>query len=416
MAQIGLIACTKSKADHALPAARLYRSALFEKSLLYALSKTDRVYILSAKHGVLQLADIVEPYELSIKKLNPAEKANWVSKVGNKLTQLISAGDKVHILAGMEYTRPLLPVFHTIGCQVILPLAGKGLGKRISWLRLDNRESELLSQFSKFYNSMRELYIGQNGGRILGEATGKMDWPERGVYFLLEPDEYLDTKSFQPLVNRVTRVGTHAVSRGSKASLWNRISTHRGGAGGGTGNHRSSIFRLHVGAAIIRKSPEAWQIPSWGVGQAAGREIQERETRLEREVSETLGRMRVLWLNVPDDPGPQSDRSYLERNSIGLLSRTAVLRGGPSSTWLGNWSRQFRITLSGLWNLDHLYAVPDSDFPDILAKYVSVTLGKTEPPRKSLAPDAWYRKREMTDSAQLSLFTHDSGSASPGRK
>jgi hypothetical protein len=185
--------------------------------------------------------------------------------------------------------------------------------------------------------------------------------------------------------------------------LWNRISTHRGVVAG-AGNHRSSIFRLHVGAALKRQLPKMWDAPNWGVGQMAGAEVQQSERSLELQVSQTLGQMKLLWLNVPDDPGPYSDRSYLERNSIGLLSRVAILQDGQSSTWLGRWSKQIHISLSGLWNLDHLYHRPDPAFPEVLAKYVAVTLGKIEPPTQSLAPVAWYRTPQPTDSQQLSLF------------
>jgi hypothetical protein len=196
MAEIALIACTKSKAGAALPAALLYQSPLFRKSLLYALSNTDRIFILSAKHGVLQMDEVVEPYELSIKDLDTTQRANWISKVTTRLTKLIVASDTVHLLAGLEYTRPLLPVFHKIGCRIISPLGNKSLGHRISWLGADNREPGLFSQFSKFYRCMRDLYVGQNGGRFLRECTGKMDWPLRGVYFLFEPGEHLSTKEF----------------------------------------------------------------------------------------------------------------------------------------------------------------------------------------------------------------------------
>lgn len=27
-----------------------------------------------------------------------------------------------------------------------------------------------------------------------------------------------------------------------------------------------------------------------------------------------------LWIGVPDQPGPESDRAYIERNAIGLVS------------------------------------------------------------------------------------------------
>jgi hypothetical protein len=403
MARIALIACTKSKTAQAAPAALLYQSPLFRKSLLYALGTADRIYILSAKHGVLPIDEVVEPYDLSIKDLAPPQKLAWTATVGEKLMKVLVPSDKVQLLAGLEYTRPLLPVFHRIGCQISFPLAGKSLGHRISWLGRMNGEGDLHTQFSQFYSSMRELYIGQTGGRLLAECTGKMDWPSRGVYFLFEPNERLPTSKFRPLTHRVVRVGTHGVSRGSKATLWNRISTHRG-VTAGAGNHRSSIFRLHVRAALKRQLPKMWDAPNWGVGQMAGAEVQQSERPLELQVSQTLGQMKLLWLNVPDDPGPYSDRSYLERNSIGLLSRVAILQDGQSSTWLGRWSKQIHISLSGLWNLDHLYHRPDPAFPEVLAQYVAVTLGKIEPPTQSLAPVAWYRTPQPTDSQQLSLF------------
>jgi hypothetical protein len=414
MSRIALIACTKTKAAQAAPAALLYQSPLFRKSLLYALGTADRIYILSAKHGVLQIDEVVDPYELSMKDLTASQKLIWTAKVSERLAKLLAPSDKVQLLAGLEYTRPLLPLFHRIGCRITFPLGGKSLGPRLSLLGRMNSEVDLHTQFSRFYASMRELYIGQNGGRVLAECTGKMEWPLRGVYFLFEPGEHLSTSRFRPLTERVVRVGTHGVSRGSKATLWNRISTHRGVIAG-AGNHRSSIFRLHVGAALMRNQPTMWNAPNWGVGQIAAAEIQQDEISLERQVSLTLGRMKLLWLNVPDNPSPYSDRSYLERNSIGLLSRAAILHGGQSSTWLGNLSKQIHISLSGLWNLDHLYRIPDPAFPDVLAKYVAITLGKIEPPSQSIAPVAWYRKTEPSDSQQLSLFTDDTGTPAAHR-
>lgn len=411
MTRIALIACTKTKAAHAAPAAMLYRSPLFRKSLLYAMSNADRVYIISAKYGILAPDEIVDPYELSIKQLKKHQKGEWIRKVESSLKNIISKKDQALVLAGAEYTKPMLRPLREIGCTVRTPLAGKSLGSRISWLRSENREAELVSQIKSFYANLRDLYIGQDGGRLLGDCTGRMTWPARGVYFLFEPGEHLMTNAFRPLLDRVVRIGTHGVSRGSKTTLWDRISTHRGVIAG-AGNHRSSIFRLHVGAALIRREPSHWQAPEWGVGQVASAGIREAERALEHEVSRALSGMRLLWLHVPDEPGPHSDRSYLEKNAIGLLSRWAILNGGQSEKWLGHWSRQINIALSGLWNLDHLYRVPDPSFPHVLARYVSVTLGKTEPPREPLAPVAWYRDLKQADSPQFSLFDHDPAKSS----
>ena len=123
---------------------------------------------------------------------------------------------------------------------------------------------------------------------------------------------------------RVTRVGTHALTASSRTSLWTRLSQHRGrllGANPGGGNHRGSIFRRHVGAALIRRGdwPDgllaAWldntPLPAWS----------DLEATIEREVSGYLGAMPFLWLAVPDQAGGRTCRGLIERNSIALLSR-----------------------------------------------------------------------------------------------
>jgi hypothetical protein len=44
------------------------------------------------------------------------------------------------------------------------------------------------------------------------------------------------------------------------------------------------------------------------------------ELEMERRVSDYLRQLPFLWIDVPDEPGPGSDRTYLERNAIALLS------------------------------------------------------------------------------------------------
>jgi hypothetical protein len=412
MADIALISCTKTKRALPSPAALLYTSTLFNKSLLYALSIARRTYILSAKHGLLNLDDVIDPYDLSIKNLSTRERVEWASKVGNRLQQVIKTNDKVHLLAGREYYNPLTEHLKRTRCSVLSPLQGLSLGTRVSRLRKLNFEDDLAQEYLQFHMALKRLYVGQSGGRRLSECDGRSGWPERGLYLILESNELLHESKFKPLIQRVTRVGTHAVSKGSKATLWNRLSTHRG-TNTGTGNHRSSIFRLHVGAALIASHPTKWKVPTWGVGQIAPVETQKRERKLEEEVSATIGAMRVLWLDIPDEPGPQSDRAFLERNTIGLLSRAYTLAGHRAAAWLGTSSPNIKISLSGLWNLNHLNVIPDSSFADVFSTYVDATLGTIPLPNRPLAPVAWYRTHRNIDSQQLLLFPHGSSEITP---
>lgn len=64
MSKIVLIACAKNKMPHRAKAKELYRSSLFKYSLKYAeLLNPDKIFILSAKHHLLDLEREIEPYD-----------------------------------------------------------------------------------------------------------------------------------------------------------------------------------------------------------------------------------------------------------------------------------------------------------------------------------------------------------------
>ena len=209
-----------------------------------------------------------------------------------------------------------------------------------------------LEDLDRFYSIMRRLEKTLGGKRRLADCNGRMNWPERGIYFFFEDGEYRDNG--EP---RVVRVGTHALKIGSGTTLWNRLSQHRGTLGGrhpGGGNHRGSIFRLHVGTAIIERNGLDSQ--TWSKGSTAKGEIREQEYPIEKLVSEHIGHMPFLWLGIDDLPGPDSMRGYIERNSIGLLSNFGEFEkiDLPSSSWLGNFACRDKVRESGLWNVNHV--------------------------------------------------------------
>jgi hypothetical protein len=104
----------------------------------------------------------------------------------------------------------------------------------------------------KFYTLLDDLEKSVGGKRKLGNCHGRMNWPERGVYFFFHPTETRDSTDQL----RLTRIGTHAVSKSSSASLWDRLRTHRGAKRGtywGEANYQGSVFRKRVGEAIIER-------------------------------------------------------------------------------------------------------------------------------------------------------------------
>jgi hypothetical protein len=133
------------------------------------------------------------------------------------------------------------------------------------------------------------------------------------------------------------------------------------------GNHRASVFRRHIGAALIRRSRSPEELlTSWLDRHRPRGERATQEAQVELEVSRYIGAMPFLWLSVPD----RADRGYIERNSIALLS---CLTGGPdmpSPNWLGHDAVRAEIRESGLWNVNHVNDAYEPEFLDRLAQLV----------------------------------------------
>ena len=218
----------------------------------------------------------------------------------------------------------------------------------------------------RFYQLLSDLEQQIGGTRKLVDCVGRMDWPQRGIYFFREPGENRSDTGLGP---RIVRVGTHALKAGSSTKLWTRLSRHRGQAKSGGGNHRGSIFRLIVGAALIER--DSLEFPTWDNGSSAPREIKQREESLEIVVSKVIGEMPFLWLAINDEPGPDSMRGYIERNAIAILSnfRKEPL-DPPSGNWLGHCCNRERVKASGLWNQNHVDEQYDPAFLDTLERLI----------------------------------------------
>lgn len=227
--------------------------------------------------------------------------------------------------------------------------------------------TERVEHLQRFYSILGNLEQKIGGRRTLAGSSGRLPWPKRGIYFFRELGENR-TDSGSGL--RIVRVGTHALKPGSGTKLWTRLSQHRGQVRMGGGNHRGSIFRLIVGAALIAQ--RGYHFPTWGEGNTAAAEIRAREKPLEYEVSRVIGEMPFAWLAVEDEPGADSARGDIERNAISLLSNYNKPSLDPSSPeWLGHYCDRERVRKSGLWNSNHVDESYDPAFLDRLEHLVS---------------------------------------------
>ncbi len=226
---------------------------------------------------------------------------------------------------------------------------------------------------NRLYELLDDLRARVGGYRYLGRCSGRDDWPMRGVYFFFEESENREIGSDL----RVVRVGTHAITTGSRRTLWSRLYAHKGHVEGthpGGGNHRGSIFRWHVGGALLRsrgypaRTGATWLLRDPPGGRAV---VRDAEYPLERDVSTVIGTMPFLWVAVPDDPGPGSDRRFIEANCIALLSnRSRAPVDPPSQGWLGLSAENPKVRDSGLWLDKHVDDDYDLAFLSVLALYV----------------------------------------------
>ncbi len=225
-----------------------------------------------------------------------------------------------------------------------------------------------LDDLVKFYRLL-DVLDGQLGGaRVLGDCSGKLTWPRRAVYFFTEDGE---CRTDTGAGSRVVRVGTHALRNGSRTTLWNRLSQHRGSTRSGGGNHRGSIFRLIVGTALIER--DNLVCPTWDDRRStAPADVRAAELMMERAVSKTIRAMRFLWLPIDDEPGEASARGYIERNAIALLSnfgKEPIDRS--SANWLGHYCNRARVRESCLWNANHVDEPYDPAFLGQLERLIN---------------------------------------------
>jgi hypothetical protein len=227
--------------------------------------------------------------------------------------------------------------------------------------------SARISDLHEFYGLLGLLAESVGGPRILDACSGRLGWPQRGVYFFMEDGELRTHSGSGP---RIIRVGTHALTQGSGTKLWGRLKQHRGQHSTGGGNHRGSIFRLLVGTAIMARNGH--DFPTWGDRRTAPADVRAAENALEREVSKAICAMPFLWLAINDEPGAESLRGYIERNSIALLSNFEKEPLDPPSVgWLGHFCDRELVRKSGLWNQRHVDEPYDRAFVRRLARLVS---------------------------------------------
>ena len=132
MAKVVLISCVSKKLHHKSKAQDLYVSPLFQKNLQYAKSlNPEKIFILSAKYGLLRLDEEIEPYDKTLNKMRSNEIKEWANSVLNQLKKSTDVeNDEFIFLAGNNYRKFLLPYLK----HYEIPMIGLSIGKQLQWL------------------------------------------------------------------------------------------------------------------------------------------------------------------------------------------------------------------------------------------------------------------------------------------
>jgi hypothetical protein len=114
------------------------------------------------------------------------------------------------------------------------------------------------------------------------------------------------------------------------------------------GNKNSSVFRKHVGGALLRRAnPRDPRLERWLTQDAPT------FPEVEAQVSKVLRENFTFVCFRADD---RHERLSLERGLISLLAQTPLAL--PSPGWLGHDAAASEIRLGGLWNTQHVCSAP----------------------------------------------------------
>ena len=357
MKTIVLISCASKKANTATTAEQLYTSPLFKKNLTHAKKlNPDAIYILSAKHYLLPLDKVIEPYDQRVSNKKAENKA-WGAKVIEQLKKVADLqNDKFIILAGKDYVKSLkdslknveLPFEGVKGNGEMLQILNEEeekqwvaeqklmgaelqkISKRIAALNPTTIASEtFLSTLHDFFNTLRRFSYPYQKKR------GKK-WivPRNGIYVFFEKGEiYTNPQGYSQ--DRIVRVGIHTKDsdkdsqRGNK--LFSRLDQHF------NGNMKASSFRKYVGNSLQNKAKHSI-------------------TDIEKEVSNY---MKENFSFVVFEVETQNEREFWEKkliSTLGQAGKKGIIKS--SGNWLGKHSSNPNVKASGLWQDDDMNGLP----------------------------------------------------------
>lgn len=145
MKTIAFVGCSKKKQTCRCHAGMMYRpSTLFTKLCDYikTTDPADALFILSAKHGLLDPEDVIDPYDETLNDKSVAELREWSWGVVRDLEYFIAEHDledeevTLKFYCGDRYRRYIIPTMEVRypHWRIEIPLKGLGIGQQLKAL------------------------------------------------------------------------------------------------------------------------------------------------------------------------------------------------------------------------------------------------------------------------------------------
>lgn len=134
--KIALISCVAMKNNYPCKANEMYVSPLFKGAYKYAQKiGADKIFILSAKYGLLDEHTMIEPYNETLNTKTDKEIRIWADNVYAELQHKTDvSSDQFVFLAGEKYRKYLVGKLK----NVEVPLRGLGIGKQLAFYKENN--------------------------------------------------------------------------------------------------------------------------------------------------------------------------------------------------------------------------------------------------------------------------------------
>ncbi|HVT92885.1 MAG TPA: hypothetical protein VHD76_08570 [Bryobacteraceae bacterium] len=383
-----LVGCSAEKLAGKHPAEALYSSERF--ILARELVKASDVdwAILSGRHGLIAPSRLTAAYDFDLRKAPTAAQAEWSAGVTETIRRKYRRKTRFVVIADESYYAGWLAEVSALGHTVFIPSLRCAKSGVSAWLRFSRPTDVKRKMLEAVYACLSPLVTNAETFLSFQACKGGSLWPTAGVYLFFDTEQ---TRLFEASQPKVIRVGTHGVSDGSISTLWQRLKAHKGDLNG-LGNHRTSIFRLHVGTALIRRGKLS--CPSWGsVERPSAKELKS-EADVERLVSDYIGRLHLCFLPITDPASKRSDRAYVEQNLIAIMSGPPGPVECAAEGWLGFDCTHRAVQSSSLWNVNHTEESFDPGFLKVLEHYVEVARGRRAAGVESLAPANWYESSQ----------------------